>query len=300
MHHPIVRPHLLRTIRLLEQFLAIYAPRVYWRLKNLQARVYSWVNFGKHRQRKRNDIELFRYLCDPGKLSIDVGAHRGTYTYPLAKYSRTVLAFEPIPHLADLLKRIYDRSPFDVKVEAVALSDIDAKGRVRMPVRSQGSATLEQDNAHVNKLAESEEIAEIEVTLKRLDDYGLDDVEFIKVDVEGHQLPLIRGARNTLQKFGPSIYMEIQNAQLPNSMLDIPESLGELGYRGYFLAGDMLIAIDAFNSELFHNPKNREVDKLHITDFFFLHRSRIEDIKRRCAHIIFLDSDNGMLDVPPC
>jgi len=53
------------------------------------------------------ELELLPHLCEKNKISFDVGAHKGLYTYYLSKYSKKCWAFEPNPRLASLLRRTF-------------------------------------------------------------------------------------------------------------------------------------------------------------------------------------------------
>jgi FkbM family methyltransferase len=90
----------------------------------------------------RNDeseIRLIKYLVTKDDLSIDIGAHKGAYTYELSKYSRIVYAFEAIPFLASMIQR---GSPDNVIVENSALSDRKGKALLSIPSGNLGMATL--------------------------------------------------------------------------------------------------------------------------------------------------------------
>ena len=66
------------------------------------------------------EMELLDILCDPSATSVDVGAKLGMYTDRLRRHSRDVVAFEPIPHLVELLRSTVGRK--GCRIEACALS----------------------------------------------------------------------------------------------------------------------------------------------------------------------------------
>jgi FkbM family methyltransferase len=73
-------------------------------------------------------------------------------------------------------------------VEQVALSDHEGTAVLRMPRSAPGYATMEPDNHLEGKVALDEGVEEYEVSVRRLDQFGLTGVAFLKIDVEGHEL----------------------------------------------------------------------------------------------------------------
>jgi Methyltransferase FkbM domain len=72
------------------------------------------------------------------------------------------------------------------------------------------------------------------VQVKRLDDLGLDNVGLIKIDVEGHELAVLRGAAHTLRRHQPTLVIEAEERHHPGAVAAVTEFLGGLGYTGYF------------------------------------------------------------------
>jgi FkbM family methyltransferase len=171
------------------------------------------------------------------RLALDVGANKGGYTYHLADMFERVVAFEPQRDLAGELAS-YARSHRDnVNVENCGLSDRAGemefhvpllKGRLRTSL-VRGCASLEAcDVPHET----------IHVAVKRLDDFAFEDVDFIKIDVEGHELKVIEGGRETLARCRPVVQAEVDHHA---EMFGLMRSLG---YRVEFLRDDALWPVD--------------------------------------------------------
>jgi FkbM family methyltransferase len=134
----------------------------------------------------------------PGDVFYDIGAHGGLYTLTyLAHRGGTVHSFEPQPE--ELLVNLrLNGQPTD-RVHAVALGD--RAGTVRMTTR-------ERSSNHVDAVA-----GEREVPIVRLDDYGrehaLPNPRWIKIDIEGMELPALRGAEALLRRAQPVVICEI-------------------------------------------------------------------------------------------
>src|ERR1019366_7519 len=102
-------------------------------------------------------------------------------------YSHDCVAFEPRTAAADELRRIFQRAP--VRVEECALSESDGQATFPEPVRDAGRSTL----AESNPLEGMGDVKAQSVGTRRLDSYAFADVGFIKIDVEGHELAVLRG-----------------------------------------------------------------------------------------------------------
>ena len=70
-------------------------------------------------------------------------------------------------------------------------------------------------------------------TIKPLDSYGLTDVDFIKLDVEGYELEVLKGAVNTLKNNSPLVMIEVlsTNNNAMSNAIKIGEFMGSLGYK---------------------------------------------------------------------
>lgn len=141
-------------------------------------------------------------LLPAGGAFVDVGANIGTQTvYALlgAKFARAV-AVEPAPDNLDLLRRNIDWNNLRdrVAVAAVALSDQAGDGTLRLNPANAGGHSLEAAMF-------ARQAGTLEVGVQRLDDVladagvGASDVGLVWIDVEGHEMPVLRGARSVME-----------------------------------------------------------------------------------------------------
>jgi FkbM family methyltransferase len=149
-----------------------------------------------------------------------------------------VHAFEPNPDLFAYLSRAHIRS---VTAYDVALSDTDGSAMLSMPEGIEtGRGTIATAAGH--------DIATVQT--RRLDSFELTNIGFIKVDVEGHEEAVLRGARHTLQESFPTLFVEIEERHNPGALVRIPTDLAELGYtHSYYLWRGQLKAMDTFDIE---------------------------------------------------
>ncbi len=137
------------------------------------------------------ELHLLDMLCRRDRDSIDVGANDGSYVHFLRRYSRFVLAFEPLPDLARALCRKFAHD--NVAVHPVALSSEDGSTELRVPVVN-GTAITGCSTISIAASAAYVEYKVFAVPGKRLDDLYQGDVGFIKIDVEGHEQHVLDGA----------------------------------------------------------------------------------------------------------
>ena len=143
-----------------------------------------------------------------GGTFLDIGANVGNHSIFIAKAfpDAKVIAFEPHPDAFALLaanvsfNRLNDR----ISVINKALSDGYYTATIRTPAHNLGGSTLELQ-IRGRSAAEYFDICSTVIG----DDYINTIVDFIKIDVEGHELKVLSGLSNTLKKMKPTIFVEV-------------------------------------------------------------------------------------------
>ena len=180
------------------------------------------------------ELRLLAQLCSPETWSVDIGANNGVYSWHMARLSAGVVAFEPQRDHADLLARAFGTR---VRVERVALSDASGSAVLRVPTErhQDGRATIEAQNT----LADHE-VRSHEVPCRCLDSYGLPPVGLIKIDVEGHELAVLRGAKAILARDRPHLLVEAEDRHRPHAFRTLCAHLDTFGYHPMnFRAGQL-------------------------------------------------------------
>lgn len=155
--------------------------------------------------------------CRSFHTAIDVGAHIGLWSFNLAQHFEMVHAFEPVAEHRECFAK-------NVRAEEVVLHDCAlgaAPGRVSMDVASGSSG-------------DSKVTAGDEVEVRTLDSFGIRNVDFIKVDCEGYEENVLRGAEQTILQWKPTIIVE-QKREMASRFglqpLGAVEYLKGLGYK---------------------------------------------------------------------
>ncbi len=214
----------------------------------LQPLVRAW-----RRIRGNPETHVLALLSDPDRLAIDVGANAGDYARWLARHARGCIAFEPNPALARSIEQKYGES--GVQVHACALSDHDGRAILRIPLVDgqdcSALATVETSNS-----TDGLPTREVEVPIRRLDDFELGSVGVIKIDAEGHELAVLGGATRLIARDRPNIMVEVEERHKPGSVADVRSFFVERGYEGFFLLGRRVAPIGTFDPARHQDASN--------------------------------------------
>lgn len=195
------------------------------------------------------DFNIFFYKWEPEtvgfitnntekfKTIIEVGGNSGAHTLLLAKHlnktgTATVHTFEPSAYAREKLYRNLSlnnqlRSKIIVNPQICgSKSQIIAEKKVRSSWSSSGTGQVVKDETLVNYPVIS------------LDDYGksmkIDQIDLIKIDVDGAELDVLSGLKDTLRKQQPVIYIEINNLSAEH-VIAVYTYLSGFDYRIYSL-----------------------------------------------------------------
>lgn len=130
---------------------------------------------------------------------VDVGAHIGTVTVPLAARGKKVIAFEPNPLSYGYLEQNCQRNGITPDIRNKGLGS--APGHAHMVARQSGNA-----GAHSLEAGGDIEVSTLSTEVAAAD--------FIKIDVEGMELSVLEGAEKLITESRPAIYFEVNLSAL--------------------------------------------------------------------------------------
>jgi len=238
------------------------------------------------------EIDFHRTLHRPGTI-VDAGAHEGRLTLPLAKLPGSrVVAFEPLPPSFARLRAAVEAAwggavPSHVTLRPEALAEHAGTTTIAAP---RVNGTLQDEWASIAKdyaalRAADPRIEGVEtwtVPTLRLDDLGLTDVTAMKIDVEGAEHELLRGAWATLQRCQPCLSIEIEERHRPGSTTAVPALLQDIGYQGWFeFYGDWrpIETLDiATMQRASPSPAEFAVSHPYVFSFYFVPEGRRQDL----------------------
>ena len=236
----------------------------------------AWTGFYRAFRKHHFDPEywLIPLFCRPDKVSVDVGANMGIYAFAMAKYAQAVIAFEPNTDLWPSLRRFLgDR----VRLEDAALSDSAGQAEFRVVADNTGVATIEPNNP-LSMIDRRETIAMRSVTTRTLDSFGLSDVSFIKIDVEGHEEAVLAGGRETIAGCRPAVLVEAEDRHNPGAPARVADWFATLGYEGFFIKNRRLLPVQSL-SAADTDPLGLD-GGIYINNFLYLPRENHELVER--------------------
>jgi len=142
-----------------------------------------------------NEVEIVKQLANPNGVLVDVGANIGTHTIGLAPHVARVLCFEPDPEIHKLLVQNIAISKHK-NITAVPLALSDMQSQVGTQFDYGKTMTTSTGNIHATPL-------------DMID--GLPSIDFIKIDVEGSELKVLNGMRQTIATSKPNMLIEMQD-----------------------------------------------------------------------------------------
>jgi FkbM family methyltransferase len=212
-----------------------------------------------------SEFWLVPVFCDKTKTAIDIGANAGAYSYYMAKYSRSVIAFEPNTDLWTHLRRVL--GPV-VHLESAALSAKSTSAILRVDRSNTGVATIEEKNDLVC-VRDKAEVVSRTIETRTLDSFEIRNVSMIKVDVEGHEEAVIEGAQNTIRNSRPVLLIESEDRHNPGAPRRLFTMLSKLGYLGCYLKDRELMGFNTLRNED-TDPNNLDRGLPYINNFIFV------------------------------
>lgn len=184
----------------------------------------KWVEESGRLDHDQNMLPRVLKHINPGNLVIDAGAFIGDHTIAYARkvgVTGMVFAFEPNADSFECLK--YNMVKFNVDSIVNCLN------------QGLGSKI---SKVKVNRISENEGMAYLsdggEIKVYPIDHFDFHRVDFIKIDVEGYELEILKGVTETIKKFKPKMLIEINQMALERMNLkreDIFQFLDEHGYK---------------------------------------------------------------------
>lgn len=162
-------------------------------------------------------------LCPQKNVAVDVGANIGLHSVRLAEQFQEVHAFEPVVTCFECLQE--NTSPMgNVTYYYGGLSNKEEEVTLAIAHEVEGSGCWSIENF---KEYDDSEIRQETNTLKPLDSYEL-EVDFIKIDVEAYEVPVLEGAEETFRNHSPIVLIEMHN-----NTEEITSVLQSFGYNLY-------------------------------------------------------------------
>lgn len=134
--------------------------------------------------------------ADRRDVALDIGSHVGLWTVQLSRLLKRVICFEPMPeHILCWYRNIEEQGVRNAMLHQFALG------------RESGEAMMHEDEWSSGK-ARINGAGTVKVEVKRLDDFHVGQVDFIKIDVEGFEQYVCEGGEETIKRERPVMIVE--------------------------------------------------------------------------------------------
>jgi FkbM family methyltransferase len=178
---------------------------------------------------------IMKALVAPGETVVDIGANEGMITLMAAKIvgpTGKVIAFEPNPGPRGIVEKAMRRNGLDwIDLRPFGVSDARAVLPLTVPEINSGEGSFGRPVYEAHAM----EVIEAQVVVGD-DELAEEMPRFIKIDVEGYELHVLRGLRKTLARARPIVTLEYVKKHLTNAGTSPEEVHGEIeaaGYRGW-------------------------------------------------------------------
>ena len=165
---------------------------------------------------EKTSISLWTELVKKSDVIFDIGANTGVYSL-IAKSLNSqskVYAFEPVKRVYEKLEYNNRLNDYDIVCFAWAISDSDGTATIYdTPTEHVYSVTVNK-----NLSAENIEVIPTEIKVRRLDslieEMKIEKIDLIKIDVETHEPEVLEGFGKYLDKFKPTMLIEVLNDEV--------------------------------------------------------------------------------------
>jgi FkbM family methyltransferase len=247
-----------------------------------------------------------------GQVAVDVGCHKGAYTYWMRRCvgaSGAVIAFEPQPRQVVYLREAFSAMRYDnVAIVPVALSSAPGAMNLFVPpgegfthaaslepaawgrepgtpvADAPGSKTIDASSSSAADAPSlqnpgapvSQGCTVLSVQVTTLDNYFSEQARkpnFIKIDVEGHELAVLEGGRQTLAAYRPSLLIECEaRHRADGDVRPVFDFLKSLGYEGSFFVGRERRPLAEFDPKLHQcaAPRGHDLPRGYVNNFGFV------------------------------
>tara|TARA_Y100001937_G_C7055788_1_gene301321 strand:- start:220 stop:915 length:696 start_codon:yes stop_codon:yes gene_type:complete len=178
-----------------------------------------WVLYGQHTkptflEDAGNGQQLQRNIAleyvKRWRVCLDIGSNIGQWTRPLAKRFQSVVCFEPNPNFRECFKK-------NISEKNVLLWPYGLSEKEHTAKQDFNSTILQQEDGDIN--------------CRTLDSFGLSNVDFVKIDVDGFEVPLLNGATQTLINNSPVVNIEMKRDKRSDIVRKCESILKALGYK---------------------------------------------------------------------
>ena len=188
----------------------------------------------QHEQRQEILEHIHKVLGDDLKNCVDVGGHVGFWTKDLMNHFKHVYVFEPIPFVRECFYRNIPEGNWTMYERG--LGNKSAKVQIKYDPLSSGDTFIDERPHIATDLINGtlNEFRKFLIRIIPLDDLNFKDIDYIKIDAEGYEAEVVRGAFDTIKRCKPFVHCEIKDrilAKTDKKRHEIFDVFTELNYK---------------------------------------------------------------------
>ena len=231
------------------------------------------------------EFDLVDLFCNKELAAVDIGTTgSGPYTELMLQNSRIVFSFEPHPRSAERMREKYGEQ---IVLREVAVSDYVGTATLNVPLRDDGQTERHGWSSIEKNFPENQNgIVQYEVETTTLDEENLPNISFLKIDVEGAEVEVLKGAINTIKKSRPVVLLEMDELHRPGTLKTNTLFFEKLDYEGYYVEHKTLHSIQEFIENARTNTG--DINDENIFNFIFIPKEKtavLESIETRLEEL---------------
>lgn len=215
---------------------------------------------------------------------VDVGANCGRYTVLMSLCSQHVHAFDPNPECINTLENLCLPN---VSIYPCALSSVEGSSEYFVPIR-QGLPFSVWGTLERSVLEKHHEVNTIEVSKSTLDLLCDRKISLVKIDVEGHEMDVLRGGRKLISEQKPIFIVEAEERHCNDAVQQVKDFFAQYHYQGFFILDQKVFPLTSFDYQ-YQNPQElkRPVPRIqmrYVNNFIFIpSSSNIKSILQKAS-----------------
>jgi FkbM family methyltransferase len=181
----------------------------------------------KYRQSLDPEMLYISKLLKQKRTFIDIGANVGIFSFYFSSIFKNVKSFEPT---VEITKKLRSLNKKNIEIFNCALSDKDGEQEFFIPIMDlpmERELTLHSHGSLENRddIVKSGKIKKTKIKINKLDNYSFQNVDLIKIDVEGHESKVIQGSLNTIKNNRPFLIVEIEQRHIKKKLMSFFKKL---------------------------------------------------------------------------
>jgi FkbM family methyltransferase len=263
---------------ILQKIIVYISPEIYKKKYLKQYIKLSWKNYDENKV--EFEMLLFPYFLNNDSVFFDVGSNIGSFVLIANKTIKQeqIFAFEPIPILNKRLKLIFPEANF----RNIALSNAKSKTQFKIP-KINHTQFLTRGTLNTNFVETNESGFDLlTVQTNTLDNFCIEEnikrIDVIKIDVEGHEYEVIKGALKSIEKYKPILIIEIEQRHHTEDISLIINEIKNINYSCFYFDSKSFtlteLTVEAKSLQL---KSDFEKSRKYIHNFIFAHNHKVDE-----------------------